>query len=224
MPAEVLLRLPEWCVYIETPGKTFGKSALYGFWAHLEWDANTERREIRLLLDAEHELTPVPLHLGDWPVAEAIDRMLGESVLQGYAAGVPVRIPPTEAAGSLTAAVKPLISLLLYLCSDEPEVDDLRCPGAQAERPRPKRVKGGWKLFPPPAPRIWTVGQHTGEMIGRDRALSPPVEPGEKERVGPRPHLRRAHWHGFWTGPRDGERRFKYRWLSPIIVSGKEEV
>ncbi|MFM2415427.1 MAG: hypothetical protein RL385_150 [Pseudomonadota bacterium] len=32
------------------------------------------------------------------------------------------------------------------------------------------------------------------------------------------PHLRRAHWHRFWTGPRDGERAIRLRWLSPILV------
>ena len=34
-----------------------------------------------------------------------------------------------------------------------------------------------------------------------------------------RPHVRRAHWHRFWTGPRDGERRLVVRWLPPIFVN-----
>jgi len=25
--------------------------------------------------------------------------------------------------------------------------------------------------------------------------------------------LRRDHWHGLWTGPSDGERKFVYKWL-----------
>jgi hypothetical protein len=43
LPAAILYRLPEWCVYIETTGMQGGR--LHGFFAHLEWDANTGRRD-----------------------------------------------------------------------------------------------------------------------------------------------------------------------------------
>ena len=35
---------------------------------------------------------------------------------------------------------------------------------------------------------------------------------------GVRPHVRRAHWHGYWYGPREGERNFKLKWLPPVAV------
>ncbi|MBL8474403.1 MAG: hypothetical protein JNM98_21625 [Rhodocyclaceae bacterium] len=41
IPADVLHRMPEWCVYVETPGMTARGALLHGFWAHLEADANT---------------------------------------------------------------------------------------------------------------------------------------------------------------------------------------
>lgn len=34
-----------------------------------------------------------------------------------------------------------------------------------------------------------------------------------------RPHMRRAHWHRFWTGPRSGERKLILKWLEPIFVN-----
>src|SRR5690606_17927303 len=40
LPVDIILRLPEWCVYIETPGYIFGADPLHGFFAHLESDAN----------------------------------------------------------------------------------------------------------------------------------------------------------------------------------------
>ena len=33
-----------------------------------------------------------------------------------------------------------------------------------------------------------------------------------------RPHMRRAHWHHYWIGPRDGERRIVLKWLAPTMV------
>lgn len=41
----------------------------------------------------------------------------------------------------------------------------------------------------------------------------------ERPHAGPRPHVRRAHWHGYWSGPRDGARRYDLRWLPPIAVA-----
>lgn len=38
-----------------------------------------------------------------------------------------------------------------------------------------------------------------------------------------RPHLRRAHWHRFWTGPLDGERELVLKWLAPIFVNPGED-
>ena len=64
LPCALLHHLPAWCVYIETdPAQTDG---LYGFFAHLEYDLNYHREELRLLLDSDAGFTPLPLHLGPW--------------------------------------------------------------------------------------------------------------------------------------------------------------
>jgi hypothetical protein len=36
------------------------------------------------------------------------------------------------------------------------------------------------------------------------------------------PHVRAAHWHHFWKGPRDGARELVLRWLPPILVKMDE--
>jgi hypothetical protein len=45
LPVEVLYHLPEWCVYVPTPGRTFSGAPLVGFFAHLEHDTNDKRTE-----------------------------------------------------------------------------------------------------------------------------------------------------------------------------------
>lgn len=214
MPAEVLYRLPEWSVYIETPGRGWLGSGLHGYWAHLEWDANTGRHELRLLLDTENGFIPVPLHVGKWTITEALDRAYSEARRQWHKTGLPESILDTEPdAGTAAAELYGLVSLLLYICSDEPEIDDDREPGAHPQRPKPKRTKGGWRLFPAARPRVWAVGSGLGRKLRADTI-------GEDTGRTVSPHLRRSHWHGYWSGPRDGERRFGYKWLPPTVVAG----
>jgi hypothetical protein len=81
LPTELLYRLPEWCVYVETPGRTFQGHALHGFWAHLDWELGEGADELRLLLDvartsaealdAQHGLIPIPVILGEGSLADA---------------------------------------------------------------------------------------------------------------------------------------------------------
>jgi hypothetical protein len=51
IPTEVLYHLPEWCVYVNTPGKTWQGGSLHGFFAHLEHDVDDKRTELRFVLD-----------------------------------------------------------------------------------------------------------------------------------------------------------------------------
>lgn len=37
---------------------------------------------------------------------------------------------------------------------------------------------------------------------------------------GRKAHMRRAHWHTFWKGPRDGVRQKVVRWIPPTLVRG----
>lgn len=211
MPVDVLFRLPEWCVYIETPGHCWMNECLHGFWAHLEHDINTKRPELRLLLDLEQQLIPIPLHLGPWTITEAIDRAMSEASRQSQIAlGAPLSSSPSD---EIAIQLYGLISLVLYLCSDEPELENDFEPGTSPKRPTPTRTKKGWRLFPANKPRIWKVASQMGDQLRRSVSE---VNEGVRKVS---PHIRKAHWHGFWTGPRDGERRFKYKFLPPTFVA-----
>ena len=32
-------------------------------------------------------------------------------------------------------------------------------------------------------------------------------------------HVRRAHWHGYWTGPKENPTGLEIKWIAPIIVN-----
>lgn len=214
IPSEVLFRLPEWCVYAETPGRQWMDETYHGFWAHLEWDASTKMTELRFLLDCESGPMSLALHVGPWTITDALDRMFTETKKQGMKHGVDFD-PSPEDVQEAAAYTSPLVSILLYLCSEGPEINNARQPGVSPMRARPTKTKRGWRLFPAPGPRIWTTGEHLGAKLRQ--AVS-----GDPTGRTVRAHLRRGHWHGYWKGPRQGERKFIYHWLHPLIAGGAE--
>jgi len=217
IPADVLYHLPEWCVYVETPGMRLGGTPIVGVFAHLEADAGTGRAELRLLLDVgtaeDMDLIPVALHLGAWTLAESIGRMLDAASATSMARGAGA--VPRATGDMLRPVVEPIVSLLLYIASQAAEIgDDRRRPG----NPVPVRTRrDGWRLFAAQGATTWDVGARMGAAL---RAAYAAEETGAGSgHAGPRPHVRRAHWHGFWSGPREGARRFDLRWLPPIPVN-----
>ncbi|MBF0213009.1 MAG: hypothetical protein HQM00_05500 [Magnetococcales bacterium] len=222
IPADVLLRIPEWCVYMDTPGLPWMGTFLHGVWVHLEWDANDSRQELRILLaTTDDRLIPVSVHLGQWSLLEALERMGREARRQADLAGITDDLLLIQTDLALMARdITPIISLVLYLCADEPEIEDRTHPGDQPGHPRPKRIKGTDRIFEAKKIRIWDVGARIGETLRTGAARDPDptatADPGV--RTAPAPHVRRAHWHGYWSGPKAGDRRFSVRWMPPILV------
>lgn len=229
LPVELFYRMPEWCPYIETPGKFLNpKQRLFGFFAFLEFDKNTEEHELRLMLDLGSDkmtLLPVILHIsGRKTIADMIQGYV-DTVMQHAPADIgftreEIREWLTASATAIVNSVKPCLSLLLYLCSTASDIREsggsLRLP----RRPAPKKVKGGMKLFPPDKPTIWDTGWRLGAMIDRSRAQ---YEKGPSEggtHTSPVPHIRKPHWHSFWKGPKKEpeKRNLVCYWLPPIPV------
>src|SRR5690606_32674005 len=76
------------------------------------------------------------------------------------------------------------------------------------------------RFFPPDQPTVWHTGFRIGTALRRaenERNTSQ----GAAERRSPRSHIRRAHWHAFWTGPRNEpqKRKLVLHWLPPILVN-----
>jgi hypothetical protein len=99
--------------------------------------------------------------------------------------------------------------------SEGPGLSYVELIGAKSpEKPQPKRTKHGWRLFPADKPATWDVGARIGAAL---RKASTTSEPGGGTHAGPRPHIRRAHWHTFLVGADRQTRRL--RWLPPIPVN-----
>lgn len=216
LPCDALMHLPEWCMYIESPGQKFDGLDVHGFFAHLEYDVGTGRQELRLLLDSEDGLIGMPIHLGPWTLIEAVNRVAEEALKQGGAPELFSPMTSDENIKMATQGIAPFISLLLFVLSQANDIASK--DGIKPSNPNPKKVKGGVKLFAAEKPRTWDVGTRMGAALRRAYHAQ---QQGGSEGQGSvvRPHIRRAHWHGYWVGPKNGPRKFDLRWLPPIAVN-----
>ena len=165
LPEHQFHRLPQWCVYIETPEMDWFGEPLCGFWAHLNWNIETHATTLTFLFDAEKGSGMTLLDIGSWSIREGVQRAFGYTVEQYHRRNGPdlgeAGFDSEELAGALT----PLVAMILYLCSDTPEIEHAHIPGLRPTRPHPKKTRHGWKLFPPAQVTVWKVGNKTGALL-----------------------------------------------------------
>jgi hypothetical protein len=225
IPVELIQRLPEWCIYIETPGLSAplasgAHTPMFGVWATLERvdeaveGVNERYHDIDVLhlgLHTERQIAVnhLPLH----GTLESSIALLSKDWARQAGSPDGPTAPPVGYVDQAVALFAPILSLLLYLCAEASEIGDgSRRPG----RPEPKRTRHGLRLFPADKPMVWDVGVRMGAALRRayqTESASDGVATGRRMR----PHVRRAHWHTFLAGRQREERRVK--WLPPIPVN-----
>lgn len=218
LPSEVLHRLPEWCLYVKTPDYCFNEQLAQGFYAMLEHDMNDGHHELRLFIDTDANLISVPLHLGNWSVHEAVDKYVKYANLQSSIHGYGMLEGMAGMTNKVAQAIMPLLSLLLYICSDAPDLSNRELPSDSPQRPQAKKTKKGWRLFPAEKVKTWMVGQTVGEQL---RQTAKDHQSNDRT---VKAHLRRGHHKTYWTGKRGSdEQKPVSRWIPPAIVGGNKE-
>jgi len=225
VPASVLKRLPEWCIYLDLSNveRPEGFADVHGAWVYLYHEVDTLADELHVAMDRDLPSIPFIYPLTGVSLMEMIDACLSYirdevHILSGY--GVmgegsymsKTYEVQTGTGDSHRIMLSKIINLLLYICSSEPDIEDREEPDAKPSRARMQRMGKRDMFVAADRVRVWNVGDKVGEMIRNFNE-----EP--KDRKHTRRHLRRAHWHGYWTGRRDSdEREFSYKWLSPMVV------
>ncbi len=225
LPTELLDRLPEWCVYLETPFLTAHGSDVRGVWAMVDRDSSLGDQLLVLFDYARDPRRPgwhddvllVPL-----PLADSFERSVA-LLDEGLAGGTSANLDRTDLFAFVRATLPSVLSMLLYLCADADLDRDGRqvsLPSDRSTLPRPQRSAD--------APVLWDVGTRMGAALrraGYGPSSALPARPGAARSV--RPHVRRAHWHTFLSGARqvDGvpvapaDRKRDLRWVPPIAVN-----
>ncbi|MEW6141330.1 MAG: hypothetical protein AB1733_24150 [Thermodesulfobacteriota bacterium] len=228
LPVELLFRLPEWAVYIETPGleSYFGPSQ--GFVASLNYSPRTDGQVTLSLLSLNGDDFMI-----EWLYVKegiTIEQSLAQSLERWHTmvAGMNLSRPEQELSlKDVTAHVSQLVNLLLYICQVNSEYCDVRnADGSNRvpDNPQPKKTKRGVRYFPPDKPTIWECGMRQGAELRR--ALSQRAEWKGGTHRSPVPHTRAAHWQTYLTGegsrkdPTKGQRVLK--WIHTILVNARK--
>jgi len=134
-----------------------------------------------------------------------------------------------SAVSELSDTIGPMISVLLYLCSANAEMRDRSERRSRPSRPLPVKTKDGPRLCPPNEPTTWDVAYRIGAAIRGAMADEARRKDHGGTHASPRPHIRRSHWHSFWTGQKAKlgartERKVVLKWLPPIPVNVDDEL
>lgn len=115
--------------------------------------------------------------------------------------------------------VRPMVNLALYLCQEKPDYGGLT-PRLPAE---PRKTREGLRIFPPEEALVIPTGWRWGKALRLAREAEREARKGEGgSGRSPAPHIRRAHWHLYWTG--EGSRKDpsravpQIRWVPATLV------
>lgn len=238
IPTECLMKLPYPCFYIQFQSETMKHFGYDGVFVHLN-DEISREHELRLLFTGKTGVTTgLPISLSVKTVTESFKRLLSLSYENID------KIESKEITQFLSGRVRKMVEasteellqktlqLVLYLCAENAEFVPEPSATGRETTPALKDVVTRKDRYSDI--RKWDVGVRIGAAIRKYReaktenpeSLDEEVKSETKERTGhasPRPHMRRGHWHHFWTGARkDVEgRKLVLRWIPPTFI-GKE--
>lgn len=208
LPTELLLHLPYPCIYVQT--HIF--EGLDGFWSWIEYDTDEHHMEFRVQwVNAEKTHSfPCVLHL-------LPEKTLQECILDTInttAENLGSEIMFKEVQKSDIAPVLPALQFVLYLQSQNAEIDEVVPMTIRKE-------KNSYQIIRDKASEISerTVGVRIGTAIRKYKAKAgSPAQEEQRPGGTKRPHSRRGHWHHYWTGPLNGERKLILKWTAPTFI------
>lgn len=233
-PSDIFKRLPDFCVYIEFPhiikmsdiNDDVEKNSntdleITGFWAYLNHPNNTTKKlELNICLDViENENYIDTLPSNSMIIEDGLTADKASDLVIEQYTGMP-HFQAKALADSDKKTLLSLLPILLWLCAEEPDISNMIGEPLTIEKvrePKYSQKKKTGKFIPPSNPRIYNLGSRLG---GEIRAFKDEINQSDNTRKSTtkRPHIRKGHWHGYWTG-KGQEKQFIVKWLSATFVN-----
>ena len=230
IPINILHQLPFHCVFIEAPA-TYVETTSKGFFAWLEFDTNRKVSELRLLFLFNGGYTiPFPLILTGGDINDAIEILLKTEIIQTKAYKTLLDNLNTlnidydnEESDNFIRDITSALNAVLYLCS----INSTKEYESFSHTTSISTSKD--KYGNPKKHRYWDVGVRFGKAFRAQHSKQNNVakinDDNKQVKHSIRPHVRRAHWHHFWTGKRESnERKLVLRWVHPVFVGEDEDL
>lgn len=144
VPVDALYELPEWSVFISTPGLEFAGKELAGLFAQLEYTPGADLLRL-VMVNADDDTTVIELPITQNSIAAMVQ------TIEAMPASASLNVPG-------------LMSMILFLCLERQHVrnEDNRQP----RHPRPVFTKkSGWRLFAVQKPTEWLAGNVIGTRL-----------------------------------------------------------
>lgn len=232
-----LLNLPDWCPYIHLPTpvhihtKSHDTTCHGGFVLHVNNPMLIDNNQIFIMLDLslndkEYKLFNTSFMLED---NTSIYDMVRNSFYRAekqtddlYGPGEKRERVSLQETGAyqLMSAVNLLLQAALYIGSVN---SDVQRPDQSRNHvlPKARRIKGKTRWFAAKKVDEWQVGWRIGSLLtSYDKQIREYDQQPSQGRARPRPHIRKAHWHVYWQGKRNGKQQQKLRWLQPMLING----
>lgn len=220
LDTEIFKYFPTWSLWICIEKMKFYDEFFHGFFATPQYNTITNEKSIDLHFVNEHDNNfSLSLDINGLPLAETIEKITKENILFSNIDNK--RFPNIDNDNILFSNLKGIVNLLIYICSYGIN-DNNNFHYNTITYPTHKKTKKGWRLFPPAKPNVRLLGKKFGDTIRKyyEHYETNPNNSGKS----PAPHIRRAHWHHFWTGKKlENERKLIVKWLPPIPVAMQED-
>lgn len=226
LPLEALQHLPFPCIYVAAPDVV--AEGFHGFFAYLEpsEDPQVPYLVAVFCLSGSTSFVTGRLRLDPGkPIGECVpdaDLMMLpviSSAAKGDPAALELALGHIKAGPPMGHPFQNMVlraaQLLLYIVSANADIAQ-DAPVREEAVASPAKKAAQKDPFEPPEDVFYNkVGFSTGAKIREARAAA-----GSGKSV--RAHMRKGHWHKYWTGPKNGERKLVPRWVDPVFV-GKGE-
>lgn len=223
VPAEILMQIPYPCFYIQFHHFEFQNRTISGAFVHLEYDVNNDSSELRILFTFSNGSTlgfPIHINAGNLEnsehitVQEAIDTIGTDSPLNALRG-----MMQTEN-NAIKIALGKVLQIVLYLCAQNAEISPNKEQSTVYKRG--KKIRDSYAEI-----RKWDVGVRIGAAV-KASVQSGASNSQSKEHsthASPRPHMRRGHWHNFWTGSKSApsERKLVLKWVAPTFIGERDD-
>lgn len=237
-PSDIYVNLPEWCVYVEMPKcKKMTKYTydytdennkdtnngrdleVLGFWA-MHDHVNVNGRMMRCLdifmhLKQDRDLQLKDMNLIPTRLLVSPDLTIMESLRIGYPDATDEELEDFPSRKAL--------SLLLWLCVEEPDVTNVtgqKMSRKALKEPRYARNKKTGTFVPPAQETYFDIAKRMGGDIRGYQKEIDDFEQGGRAAKRKAPHIRRGHWTGVWTGSGDNK-TYKVYWQNPLFINAK---